>query len=172
MHSNSAGVLPANDVLARMKADIERAAGMIKKSVEASSPILLRYHGDCDGICAALSLYLAVKALVGEKEFPEYRKKLLVFKNPSAIYDLRSVLDDLELIRNMNSHATPLAILADFSVNNESMDSLKALRKAGFEILIVDHHPIIPEAVQAANLLVSPWMHGGNSDYSAGLIAG
>jgi RecJ-like exonuclease len=154
-----------------MKADIEHAAEMIKKSVAASSPILLRYHGDCDGICSALSFYLAIKELVGEKEFPDYRKKLLVFKNPSAIYDLRSVLDDLELIRNMNSQATPLALLTDFSVNNESMDSLKALRKAGFDILIADHHPLIPEASQLATL-VSPWVHGGSSDYSAGLIAG
>jgi RecJ-like exonuclease len=170
MHSNSSAI-PTNGVLTRMKADIEHAAEMIKKSVAASSPILLRYHGDCDGICSALSFYLAIKELVGEKEFPDYRKKLLVFKNPSAIYDLRSVLDDLELIRNMNSQATPLALLTDFSVNNESMDSLKALRKAGFDILIADHHPLIPEASQLATL-VSPWVHGGSSDYSAGLIAG
>jgi len=171
MHS-SPGSLPPNGVLTRMKMDIENAAGMIRKSVAASSPILLRYHGDCDGICAALSFYLAIKGLVGEKEFPEYRKKMLVFKNPSAIYDLRSVLDDLELIRNMDAHATPLAILTDFAVNIESLDSLKALRKAGFEILLADHHPLIPEVSQMANLLVSPWEHGGNSDYSAGLIAG
>jgi RecJ-like exonuclease len=82
------------------------------------------------------------------------------------------VLDDLELVRQMQSPATPLAILTDFSVNSESLDSLNALREAGFEILVVDHHPVIPEVSQVATLFVSPWMHKGNSDYSAGLVAG
>jgi RecJ-like exonuclease len=166
------GTLPSNGVLTKMKADFESAAEMIKKSVAASSPILLRYHGDCDGICAALSFYLSIHGIVGERGWQEYRKKLLIFKNPSAIYEVRSVLDDLELIRHMQSSATPLAILTDFSVNSESSDSIGALRKAGFDILIADHHPIIPEIGQIATLLVSPWRHGGNSDYSAGLIAG
>jgi RecJ-like exonuclease len=159
-------------VLKSMGRDFECAAEMVKKYTAASSPVILRYHGDCDGICSALSLYLAIKGSFIEKEWPEYRKKMLVFKNPSAIYEVRSVLDDMELIRHMQSPATPLALLTDFSVNNESLDSLKALKKAGFGILIADHHPIIPEVEEVANLLVSPWSHGGSSDYSAGLIAG
>jgi RecJ-like exonuclease len=144
---------------------------MIMNSIAARSPILMRYHGDCDGICAALSIYLSAKELV-KKSLQEYRKKLLIFRNPSAIYEVGSVLDDMELIRHMQPSTAPLAILLDFAVNAESMESLRVLRKANFKILIVDHHPPPAEIKEAATLFVSPWMHGGNSDYSAGFIAG
>lgn len=174
MNSNDATMkaLLQNDVLDRMSADFESAAEIIKKSVKASSPILMRYHGDCDGACAALSLYISIKGMVEENEWQEYRKKLLIIRNPSAVYELRSVVDDLELIRNMNPRSPPLALLTDFSVNLESLDSLKAVKKANFGLLIADHHPLVPEVKEVADILVSPWLYGGNSDYSAGLLAG
>ena len=163
--------LPSNGVLGSMSEDFGRAAEMIKNCLAARSPMLLRHHGDCDGICAALSVYLSAKSMLGAN-FEGYRKKMLIFSNHPAIYSLRSVLDDMELIRNMQPASSPLAVLLDFSVNLESIDSLNALRKSNFNILIVDHHPLVPGIKEAATLLVTPWLHGGSSDYSAGFIAG
>jgi RecJ-like exonuclease len=165
-------ILPSNGVLSRMRADFESAADIIRVAVASSTPILLRYHGDCDGICAALSIYLSIKWLARKMDWEEYRKKLLVFKNPSAIYELRAVMDDMELVRHMQPPTPPLAVLLDFSVNPESLDSMIALKKANFSILIVDHHPLQSEVLKTATLLVSPWVHGGSSDFSAGFIAG
>jgi RecJ-like exonuclease len=170
--TDSARILPDDEVLLSMEKDFEKAGSIIKSYLDRRSPLVIRYHGDCDGICSALSIYLSAKQAVGEKEWVEYRKKLLIFKNPSAIYSIPSVLDDMELVRHMQSSAQPLAILLDFSVNSESIETLKTLRKAKFDILIADHHPPEAEIKQIVTLLVSPWLHGGNSDYTAGLIAG
>jgi len=165
-------ILPDDEVLTTMKGDFEKAADIIHSHVALRTPLVIRYHGDCDGICSALSIYLSIKDLVGESEWPEYRKKILTFMNHSAIYFIAGVLDDMELVRHMQSSTQPLAILLDFSVNSESMESLKTLKKANFEIIIADHHPPEAEIKQIATLLVSPWLHGGNSDYTAGLVAG
>ena len=170
--ADSASILPDDEVLLRMGKDFEKAASIIKSYVDRRSPIVIRYHGDCDGICSAISIYLSIKRMVGEKDWPEYRKKLLIFKNPSPMYSIPSVLDDIELVRHMQSSAPPLAILLDFSVNSESLETLKTLRRTKFDIVIADHHPPEAEVKQIATLLVSPWLHGGNSDYAAGLVAG
>ena len=167
-----AAFINSDEVLNRMGTDFESAAEIIKTAVNAASPILMRYHGDCDGICAALSVYLSIKRLVGNKAWEGQRGRMIIFKNPSAIYELGAVVDDIELIRNMQPSQPPLAILLDFSVNSESLDSMKALKNSNFKLLIADHHPLQEEVVQTADLLVSPWLHGGNSDYSAGFIAG
>jgi len=170
--AGSTGILPDDKVLTAMGKDFEKAADVIRDHIARRTPVIIRYHGDCDGICAALSVYMSIKGLVGESEWPEYRKKMLVFMNHSAIYSIAGVLDDMELVRHMQSPAQPLAILLDFAVNSESIESLKTLKKANFDILIADHHPPEAEAENIATLLVSPWLHGGNSDYAAGLIAG
>ncbi|MEM3555380.1 MAG: DHH family phosphoesterase [Candidatus Micrarchaeia archaeon] len=155
-----------NGIIKKMGGAFEKAAELIGATLNSKEPILMRYHGDCDGICAALSIYLSMKEMLGG-DFEEQRKRMLIFKNQTAVYELRSVVDDLELMRNMGGK--PLAVLLDFSMNEESADSLKALRKAGFSVLVVDHHPVdeVGDVV-----LISPWLYGGNSDYSAGLLAG
>jgi len=158
-----------NGVIKKMDRVFEKAADLIRSTLNSAEPILIRYHGDCDGVCAALSIYLSMKEMLGGS-FEERRRRMLILRNQTAVYEVKSVVDDLELVRNMGG-SNPLAILLDFSMNAESVDSLKALRKANCSILIIDHHP--PDEVGGiVTLAVSPWLYGGNSDYSAGLLAG
>ena len=140
-----------DEVTAKMWPAISKAAAEILYSRKAGRPILLRFHGDADGICGAFALSGVM-----------YCK---TFQQNAAVYSVRDALRD---IGNVGQDANPLIILLDFASNDASSAGLELLRAAGIQFMIIDHHPPGEKLPEQA---VSPFCYTGNgSKYTAGYL--
>ena len=111
--------------------------------------VVLRFHGDADGICGAFALTSAVSCRA--------------FQQNSAIYSVRDALRDMAAIGQENR---PLIILLDFGSNDASVEGLNLLKAAGIEAMIIDHHP--PGKANESQI-VSPFrVAGGGAGDGAG----
>jgi RecJ-like exonuclease len=151
-----------------------KAARIIRKAVFEMRPIVIRHHNDCDGISGALLIRKAVSELMEKENFDQEVKRKLLYtnQNNSAVYETGDALKDISIFRGVESNGRPLIVLIDFSSNSDSVDSLSLLRGANFEIVLIDHHPPDVELKGYVDCFLSPWMHSGNSHYSAGFLAG
>lgn len=119
--------------------------------------VLLRFHGDADGIAGALALNNVI----------QFR----ALQQNSAIYQQRDVVNDMGLICH---EKRPMVVLLDFGSNDKSGKQLELLRAAGAEIILIDHHPLDRETAAIPHLLLSPWLIDGlenPSSYTAGYLA-
>lgn len=98
------------------------AAGEALCARKLGRSVLVRFHGDADGIASAIALtgILRAKAL----------------QQNSAVYSVRDALRDLAFI---GQESRPLVILLDFG--SSSKEGLGLLRAAGVDYLVIDHHP-------------------------------
>ncbi|MCX6778572.1 MAG: DHH family phosphoesterase [Candidatus Micrarchaeota archaeon] len=161
-----AGLMLDDKVMRALKPKFSRAASMMLRALRLLRPITVRFHGDTDGICGAVCLYLAMKKVGGEDN-------IIFEQNTSATYSPAEALRDVRASR-AHPHYTlpPLFVLVDFASNDESVDAVRIVKTAGYELLIIDHHPPNCEVETEADLIVSPWEAGGSSDYTAGLLCG
>jgi RecJ-like exonuclease len=63
-------------------------------------------------------------------------------------------------------------VLVDIGSGTESADAFGVLKGAGFEVLVIDHHPLSEQVSEAADHVLNPALVGGSSYYTAGLLAG
>ncbi len=114
--------------------------------------VLLRFHGDADGVCGAF----AINDIVRCKSYQQN----------AVVYSVRDALRD---ISGIGQETRPLVILLDFGSSDQSLDGLKLLEAAGIEYLIIDHHPPGEEVVKRA---ITPFLVTENgSRYCAGYLA-
>lgn len=140
-----------DEVTEKMWPAIRRAAAEILYSRKAGRPILLRFHGDADGICGAFALSDVM-----------YCK---TFQQNAAVYSVRDALRD---IGNVGQEASPLIILLDFASNDASSAGLELLRAAGIQFMVIDHHPPGEKLPEQA---VSPFCYTDDgSKYTAGYL--
>ncbi len=144
-----------NDATAAMKERIRETARKLLATKELNRYVLLRFHGDADGIAGALALRKALR-------FRAYQQN-------SAIYSARDAVNDLG---NLHHENRPMVVLLDFGTNRESLEGLRLLKAAGIEAVAIDHHPLEEEARQYLFLL-SPWTANleDASKYTAGYLA-
>lgn len=119
--------------------------------------VLLRFHGDADGISGALALGSAIT--------------FMALQQNSAVYQQRDVVSDMGAIYH---EKRPLVVLLDFGSNDKSSRQLELLRASGAEIILIDHHPLGKETAAIPHLLLSPWLLDGlenPSSYTAGYLA-
>jgi len=115
--------------------------------------ILLRFHGDADGICGAF----AITNIVSCK----------AYQQNSAIYGIRDALRDIGTVGQENR---PLVMLLDFGSSDACLEALELLRAAGIQHIIVDHHP--PGLKMEKIAAVNPFKFAPNaSKYTAGYLA-
>lgn len=119
--------------------------------------LLVRYHGDADGISGALAIKRAMS---------HYYKTIFV-QNNSPFYEVSSALSDILWFRSEK----PTILIIDFGSNKESEEALRLLKSNGFQILHIDHHPYTFDP-KLSDLYVNPWTVGGESMHTAGMIAG
>ncbi|MEW6329580.1 MAG: DHH family phosphoesterase, partial [Candidatus Micrarchaeota archaeon] len=161
-----------DEVTRKIELQLREAARVVREAVLTARPILLRHHGDADGIAGALALAAGIAALLREEKFSaEMRYSLFrAHQTPSAIYEKEDALRDINTLRIVGGK--PLVILLDFGANEESRDALEVLKGAEFETIITDHHPTRLDARKFASHYISPWnFEGGSSDYTAGFLA-
>jgi len=145
-----------NPVSSGLKDRIRETSGRLIAAKELNRHVLIRFHGDADGIAGALAL----------RKIARFR----AYQQNSAIYTPRDAVNDLGNLHNENR---PLVVLLDFGSNAESIDGLKLLRAAAIETMIIDHHPLHPEIKNLARTLLSPWLLDVKdaSKYTAGYLA-
>ena len=128
---------------------LKKAAGEIIFARKAGRSVLIRFHGDADGIVSAFALGEVLKCKA--------------FQQNSAVYSVKEALRDLAFI---GQESRPLIILADFG--SGSREGLEILRAAGVDYLVIDHHPYEDKENGA---IINPLkIDKDNSKYCAGYL--
>lgn len=146
-----------NHASTALKSKIDEFARKLTAAKELNRYILLRFHGDADGIAGALAL----------RKFLRFR----AYQQNSAVYSPRDAVNDLG---NLHHENRPLVILLDFGTNEQSVDGLRLLKAGNLEVVCIDHHPLCPDVESNVSMLLSPWTVGGlddHSKYTAGYLA-
>ena len=91
--------------------------------------VLLRFHGDADGIAGAFAISRVLSCRASQQN--------------SATYTVRDALRD---IAGIGQESRPLAIMLDFGSGENCAEGLALLRAAGIEIIVIDHHPMDPRS--------------------------
>lgn len=152
--------LVKDDVMRSLSNTIEATARKIKSASALERFVLLRFHGDADGISGAIALTKMCK--------------MQAIQQNSAIYSVGEAMRDLQTLHH---EFMPILILLDFGSNGESEEGLRLLKAAGVEIIIIDHHPPGNKVKVIADLFLSPWAEvrdGQEEDvskYPAGYLA-
>jgi RecJ-like exonuclease len=143
----------SDGITAKLWPAMKEAALSLLCAKKLGRAVLLRFHGDADGICGAFALTSAVSCRA--------------FQQNSAIYSVRDALRDMAAIGQENR---PLIILLDFGSNDASVEGLNLLKAAGIETMIIDHHP--PGKANDVPI-INPFRveSGSVSRYTAGYLA-
>jgi len=145
-----------DEVTEKLKGKIIEIAKHLLVAKKLGRYILLRFHGDADGISGAMALTKFLKCYSMQQN--------------SAVYSGKEAMKDLGLLNYQNR---PIALFVDFGSNKESRMGLEFLKAAGIEIVMIDHHPYEKEDEPIADFFLNPWMLGDDeklSDYTAGYL--
>ena len=145
-----------DDITDALKPEFREMAKYLLLAQRLNRFILLRFHGDADGISAAFALTKFLRCRAEQQN--------------AAIYNTRDAIRDLN---TLNYEYAPLAVFVDFGASRESIEALKLLHSAGVEIVIIDHHPPVDE-ISGFAIFLSPWQVNDDqisSQYPAGYLA-
>jgi len=143
-------------VIKKLKPGMRAFSRKILAALRLKRGMLIRFHNDADGVCGGLAIWSIAK-----------QGKAIGIQNDSAVYETENALRDRGILGQ--SHF-PLVILVDFGANDESVEGLRLLKEADFEIIVIDHHPPSEKAKEIIDCLLSPFNVGGGSEYSAGYL--
>lgn len=126
--------------------NLKKAVQRLRKAVENNERVILYGDGDLDGITSVLILQEALKNLGGQVAacyFPDREKEG---------YGIT-----LTAIEKLKPLAPALLVSMDLGIGN--IEEVPLAHKAGFEILIIDHHEVIKGLPKPA-LVVDPKQEG------------
>ncbi|MEW6723130.1 MAG: DHH family phosphoesterase [Candidatus Micrarchaeota archaeon] len=144
--------LISDDITRKMWPSLRGAALEILLAKKAGRSVMLRFHGDADGISGAFAItsVLSCKA----------------FQQNSAIYSVKDALRDMAAI---GQESRPMVLLVDFGSADACAEGLALLAAAGIDYLVIDHHPY---NAKGNARIVNPYAIGENaSGYTAGYLA-
>lgn len=148
----SVGTAPTiieDELIKKLFGKIQSVAKELVAARKTGRTVVVRFHGDADGICAAL----AINGICYVKSFQQN----------SAIYGVKDALRDIGNFGQEN----PLLLILDFGSSDQSFAGIELLRAAHIDFIIVDHHP-----VGKNKEVVNPFIYSENgSKYTAGLLA-
>ena len=149
---SSAPVLVSDEVIGRLWPALREAALELLCAKKLGREVLLRFHGDADGICGAFALTSIINCKT--------------YQQNSAVYTVRDALKDVAAIGQENR---PLIVLLDFGSGDACLEGLDLLRAGGIQVIVVDHHPL---ASTGGHFVVNPLKVSENaSKYTAGYLA-
>jgi RecJ-like exonuclease len=154
---------------AKMAGDLSKAAALIMKSFISGAPIIVRFHGDGDGVAGAISLYRALGRVVDIGLSAERQVSWQL--NKDVVYSKEAFYSDKLLFSSYKSVERPLLIIIDFGTHIDSNDSIAMTEKL-CEVLWIDHHTL-PEGFNPGKkaLYINPFNYGSDSRMTAGLMA-
>ncbi|MFH0971792.1 MAG: DHH family phosphoesterase [Candidatus Micrarchaeota archaeon] len=139
-------------------------ASHLKARLVEGKYFAIRYHHDCDGICAGVCVFKALNSLPGEAEG---NVAITSIPSPSAVITINDAYNDLN---KLNDSKDTVMLILDHGANSESIAGLEILKSAGVELILIDHHPFDRKAQRLAKFFISPFIAGGNSSHTAGLL--
>ncbi|MCL5430304.1 MAG: hypothetical protein M1504_02395 [Candidatus Marsarchaeota archaeon] len=151
-----------------MEKELKSAALSVLESFLSGSPVLVRFHNDCDGSSGAIALYNAVLKL---EELFGIDINITWRMNRSIAYTTSDLYSDTSYFNTFESAEKPIVLIIDFGTTKESEDAVK---KCEYNFVWLDHHPIYEEfnrIVDGKGSYINTWNFGGNSDYTAGYLA-
>ncbi len=162
------GALVDSPVIHALSGTFKNAAMMVQAAVAQLQPILVRFDDDADGITSALYLHALVEHCVHAKKLPYPKTFFRAFQSEAPIFEKKH-LQHLEQ-EAADFAKKPLIVLLDHGGNPESVPALELAKKAGFSLLLVDHHPPDKRAIALFDLAVHPALAGGASAENTGLL--
>lgn len=145
-------LLPNDEVMLALWPKLNAAALDFAVADKLHRSIMLRFHGDADGICGAFALTSVLHCKA--------------FQQNSAVYSVRDALRDISLIGQENR---PFIILLDFGSSDPCNEGLELLRAANIQYIVIDHHPL---GKRPPEKTISPFQVSEKaSKYTAGYLA-
>ncbi|MDE1857030.1 MAG: hypothetical protein KGH98_03015 [Candidatus Micrarchaeota archaeon] len=157
----------AGPVAKVMSHQMVECAKLFLKSYMGGAPIVVRFHNDGDGASGAVAIYRAL-AKIGRDSGLARQPKWRMHRGVS--YDMESFYSDMAEFGNTKSIEKPLLLITDFGTAPESEKAIELAREQA-NIIWFDHH--MPYAGFRKELVphyVNPWEHGGDSNFTAGLL--
>ncbi len=149
---DKAAMLPDDLVMTALWPQLKEAAQGLAVADRLHRSVLLRFHGDADGICGAFALTSVLHCKA--------------FQQNSAVYSVRDALRDISLIGQENR---PFIILLDFGSSDPCNEGLELLRAANIQYIVIDHHPLGKKPPEKT---ISPFQVSEKaSKYTAGYLA-
>jgi len=158
-----------NKVTEKLLPELKNVVIRIIKNISTGAPIIVRFHNDSDGCSGALALYKSLNNFMNRKNISSAHIFWRI--NKSIAYSVDALYEDKIIINQYNSSEKPLLLIIDFGTAEESIDALNL--KKDFDIIMLDHHPIF-DNFQTKNIdvYINPWNYNGDSNYTAGFLAG
>ena len=126
--------------------NLTKAAKRIKKAAQNRESIILYGDSDLDGVSSVLILEQAIKSLGGNVAavyFPD---------RPTEGYGITK-----KALKKLENLAPALFITVDLGISN--FEEVKLAKKAGFEVIIIDHHEVL-DGIPEADIVVDPKQQG------------
>ena len=142
---------------------------LLLNKIISGTPIIIRFHNDADGSSASYAIFLGIKKLLNDLNI-DYEPNITWIMQKSVTYGLEDAFFDSELLSKYRFIEKPLLIIMDFGTSLESNNSIKKTLEY-FDILWMDHHPIEKGFEVGSSLYINPWLFGGDSNVTAGLIS-
>ncbi|MDE1865161.1 MAG: hypothetical protein KGH94_00780 [Candidatus Micrarchaeota archaeon] len=148
---------------------LAKAAEVIMRSFISGAPIIVRFHGDGDGVAGAVALYRAMGKMVERGLSPE--RQVSWQTNRDVVYSKEAFYSDRLLFSSYRSVERPLLVIIDFGTHTDSNDSIKMAEQL-CEVVWIDHHTL-PEGFDPGkrSIYINPFDYGSDSRLSAGLVA-
>ncbi len=158
----------AVDVMGRMAPAMKDAARAFLSALVSGAPIIVRFHNDGDGGGGAVALYKAVGAL--RKKLGWSLDNIIWIINAGVSYKMDLFYSDTLLLNRYSSVVKPLIAIIDFGTSTDSEGSVR--QAAGkYDFVWIDHHPISTFDHSGLTHYINPWLDGGDSNVTAGLVA-
>ncbi len=167
----SGGVARIDEVTARMWVRLIGAGTLLLRKLAYAAPVIVRFHNDADGASGAYGLYASLRDLSAGAGWADCRRNITWIMNSSVSYGAYEASSDIMIANNYECLERPLLVIIDFGTSTESNPGI-GLVKDKFDIIWLDHHPMV-EGFRGRDLenYVNPWEFGGDSNYTAGLLA-
>ncbi|MFB6169792.1 MAG: DHH family phosphoesterase [Haloarculaceae archaeon] len=149
------------DVVAADTDVLREAAGVVRRAVLESRPVVVRHDASADGYVAGAALERAVLPLIEEEHaksdatYHFFDRRPLeegVYGMSDATKDVTSMLDN----RERHDEKLPLVVFASAASTRDSANGLDLLAVYDVETLVVDGTQVDPEVADAAETVVAP----------------
>ncbi|MCL4372072.1 hypothetical protein M1373_02000 [Candidatus Marsarchaeota archaeon] len=166
----SSGIQGLDDSVARLGSRLEMAGKALVRNFISGAPIFFRFHNDGDGSSGAIALYMAFEKLAGILGFKSVN--CLWTMNRNVAYTQEAFEADSARFSNYESIEKPIVCAIDFGTAQESKNAIKSA-KGKAKLVWIDHHPLYSGfAYSDIDVYVNPWLEGGDSNTTAGYLAG
>lgn len=164
---NLAGVSELDVVTKKMDKKIRDAARLFLTKLLTGTPTIVRFHNDSDGSCGAYGLYRCIMHL---QPLFKTEPRIVWQMHRGVSYSAIDASEDVLIANNYECIEKPLLFITDFGTSPESNSGIEQI-KDRFEVIWLDHHPIMKE-FEGSKLehYINPWNFGGDSNYTAGFL--